>query len=362
MLRRRSLGHSLSRFRVWRSSVLFALALVIVVLGSSVTYAAQLTLVWVDTSGGQAAISIERKAGITGTYAKIAQQPAGASSYVDSTVTPGPTYCYRLQAFDSAGTSGYSNEACASSAPVAQLALNWVDTSGGQAAFSIERKTGTIGAYAAIAQQPAGTSSYVDSTVTSGTTYCYRVQAFDDAGASGYSNEACASAAGGFKLSVAKDGTGTGTVTSNPPGMNCGTVCSQTYPGGRLVTLTATAGSGATFTGWSGRCNGTSPCSLTGNSPVVVRATFVANASPDPKLSVHKIGPGTITSSPSGLRCGRTCTASYANDTVVTLTAVPAHGAVFKGWNGAGCEGTGTCSVMLSTNRSVSTTFEVATK
>jgi hypothetical protein len=68
----------------------------------------------------------------------------------------------------------------------AQLTLTWVDDSEGQATFSIERKTGTTGTYAEIAQQSAGVVSY------------YRVRAFNGAGASAYSNEACGSPGGSF--------------------------------------------------------------------------------------------------------------------------------------------------------------------
>ena len=68
------------------------------------------------------------------------------------------------------------------------------DTAGGLAGFYIERKTSTTGTYARIAQREAGTVWHVDSSVATGTTYCYRVQAFNNAGASGYSNEACANA------------------------------------------------------------------------------------------------------------------------------------------------------------------------
>ncbi len=53
-------------------------------------------------------------------------------------------------------------------------------------------------------------------------------------------------------LSVSKQGTGSGTVTSNPPGISCGTDCSEVYNYGTVVTLTATADTGSTFTGWSG--------------------------------------------------------------------------------------------------------------
>ncbi len=76
----------------------------------------------------------------------------------------------------------------------AQLTLNWVDNSGGVANFIVERKTGTTGAYARIATTAIGITTYTDSTVAAGTTYCYRVKASSALGDSGYSNEACKTA------------------------------------------------------------------------------------------------------------------------------------------------------------------------
>jgi len=162
-----------------------------------------------------------------------------------------------------------------STSDAAQLTLTWVDNSGGKAAFSIERKTGTAGAYAEIAQQSAGAISYVDTTVSGGTTYCYRVRAFDSAGTSAYTNEVCASPSGSFAVTVAKAGTGFGTITSTPAGITCGADCSEPYVSGTLVTLSATPSTGSTFSGWSGGgCSGTAACSLTGNSAVTITATF----------------------------------------------------------------------------------------
>src|SRR5262245_16666785 len=89
---------------------------VAVLLGPAVTNAGQLTLTWVDNSGGLAAFNIERKISTGGTYSKIAEQEAGDASYIDRTVTPGTTYCYRVQAFNGTETSDYSNEACANAA------------------------------------------------------------------------------------------------------------------------------------------------------------------------------------------------------------------------------------------------------
>ena len=77
--------------------------------------AARLTLTWMDNAGGAANFIIERKtgAGAGGTYASIARTSTGVTTYVDTTVTAGMTYCYRVKAFNASGESGYSNEACA---------------------------------------------------------------------------------------------------------------------------------------------------------------------------------------------------------------------------------------------------------
>ena len=67
---------------------------------------------------------------------------------------------------------------------------------------------------------------------------------------------------------------------------------------------------------------------------------------------------GTITSSPAGISCGATCAATFTTGTVVTLTATPAGGSVFTGWQGA-CTGTSpTCSVTAGTGTSsITATF-----
>src|SRR5205823_1982610 len=78
-----------------------------------------------------------------------------------------------------------------------------------------------------------------------------------------------------FTLSVTRDGSGSGTVTSNPPGIDCGVTCSASFDSGTFVTLTATPATGSTFTGWSGGgCFGTGTCSVTLNAATTVTATF----------------------------------------------------------------------------------------
>ena len=81
--------------------------------------------------------------------------------------------------------------------------------------------------------------------------------------------------------------------------------------------------------------------------------TAAAAPSSDYLLTVSKNGSGTVTSSPAGINCGTTCTASYASGTSVTLTATAASGYSFGGWSGA-CRGKKlSCRVSMKGARSV---------
>src|SRR5206468_755249 len=78
-----------------------------------------------------------------------------------------------------------------------------------------------------------------------------------------------------FALTVTKAGTGSGTVTSTPAGIACGTNCAASYPSGTAVTMTTTPATGSTFTGWSGGgCTGTGSCTVTLTATTTVISTF----------------------------------------------------------------------------------------
>ncbi|MFI5007067.1 MAG: FG-GAP repeat domain-containing protein, partial [Solirubrobacterales bacterium] len=96
----------------------------------------------------------------------------------------------------------------------------------------------------------------------------------------------------GVPLTVNKAGTGSGTVTSNPAGINCGSTCTASYASGTMVTLTASAAGGSTFSGWSGGgCSGTGTCSVSMNAATTVTASFTAQAQQF-NLTVSKAGTG----------------------------------------------------------------------
>jgi hypothetical protein len=165
-----------------------------------------------------------------------------------------------------------------------------------------------------------------------------------------------------YTLGVTRAGSGSGTVTSNPSGISCGSTCSATYASGTTVTLSAAAASGSTFAGWSGACTGTGTCTTSMTAARSVTATFnTSGGGTTYTLSVARAGTGsgTVTSSAGGISCGSTCSASFASGTTVTLTAAAAGGSTFAGWSGA-CTGTGTCTTSMTANRSVTATFNTS--
>lgn len=81
-------------------------------------------------------------------------------------------------------------------------------------------------------------------------------------------------------LSVGRAGSGSGSASSSPAGIECGSICSHDFAAGTQVTLTATPAAGSVFTGWAGGgCSGTGSCQLTLNANAAVTATFAPGPS-----------------------------------------------------------------------------------
>jgi Bacterial Ig domain/Cellulase (glycosyl hydrolase family 5)/Divergent InlB B-repeat domain len=79
------------------------------------------------------------------------------------------------------------------------------------------------------------------------------------------------------QLTITTAGTGSGSVISNPTGINCGpnTTCAAAFDQCTPVTLTAVAGQGSRFAGWGGACSGnSSTCSTIVSTDKPVTATF----------------------------------------------------------------------------------------
>src|ERR1700683_4793504 len=153
---------------------------------------------------------------------------------------------------------------------------------------------------------------------------------------------------------------GRGSMASSPAGISCPGTCAANFASATVVTLTPTANSGSTFTGWSGACSGTGACSVTLNSNQTVGATI----GPSRLLNGVQADTGTGTvidnTTPTPLiNCQPNCTANYAGGTVVTLTAAPTSNSTFAGWSGACTNSSGSCVVTMSQAQSVTATFNL---
>lgn len=129
-----------------------------------------------------------------------------------------------------------------------------------------------------------------------------------------------------YTLTVSKNGTGNGTVSTNPAGTS--------FASGTGVTLTATPDANSVFGGWSGACSGTlSTCQVTMNSNLNVTATFSAVGSKAPVVTTGSVSSITYNSAtlngtvnPNGLsttyffQWGRTT--SYGSSTPVTSAGI----------------------------------------
>jgi probable HAF family extracellular repeat protein len=72
--------------------------------------------------------------------------------------------------------------------PSFAVRLTWKDTSSNEVGFRVERASGSQGAFALLSNAGVNATTFTDTTARAGRTYRYRVQAFNDAGQSGWSN------------------------------------------------------------------------------------------------------------------------------------------------------------------------------
>ncbi len=176
-------------------------------LSASAVSSSQINLSWADNSGNETGFKIERCTGAgCKAFAQIASVGANVTSYSSTGLAAGTSYTYRVRSYNSAGDSGYSNEAgattqAAQTIPAAptnlkatavsrsQINLSWTKNSGNENGFKIERCTGTTCTkFQQIATTGASVTSYSNTGLRKATTYRYRVRAYNEAGNSGYSN------------------------------------------------------------------------------------------------------------------------------------------------------------------------------
>lgn len=183
-------------------------------LSANATSSSQISLSWTDASGNESGFRIERLSG--GTWVYVTEVGGNVTSWSDSGLNANTTYSYRVYAYNSAGSSDYSNQASAltgstltTTIPKAptnlqasvqssprSIVLTWQDNSSNESGFYMERVTNK-GKWVRIATLGANVTTYTDYSVQSGNLYKYRVKAFNNMGTSKPSSETQASVTSG---------------------------------------------------------------------------------------------------------------------------------------------------------------------
>ena len=171
----------------------------------------QINLSWAESSSDQSGFYIEQATSSSGPFIQLTSNiDPSARSYPNIGLSEGATYWYRVQAFRYGNSrtpdvSSYSNVATPSSgAPTApsnltatavsrsQINLAWNDNSSNESGFYIERAPSGSTTFTQIASVGANVKTYSNTGLSTGTTYQYRVRAYNGSGNSGYSNTASA--------------------------------------------------------------------------------------------------------------------------------------------------------------------------
>jgi hypothetical protein len=323
----------------------------------------QISLTWADPANDFSGFIVQRRAGTTGSYSQLASIQGSTFSYVDSGLALGSTYCYQVLAYNSAGNSLPSNETCSTVPSSYALTATLAGSGSGTVASS---PAGLSCPGTCTASFAPGTSVSLVPTPAAGSTFAGWNGACAGTGgctigmtqaASTTTATFTAQSPTSYSLTVTE--TGSGSITSSPAGISCPGTCTASFASGTSVTLTAAPVSGSTFSGWSGACSGTGSCVVAMTQSRSAAAAFTTQAPITYALTVTESGSGTVTSSPAGITCPGTCTATFATGTAVTLTAAPTAGSTFSGWTGA-CAGTGSCAAAMTQARAVGAAFATA--
>jgi len=139
-----------------------------------------------------------------------------------------------------------------------------------------------------------------------------------------------------YTLTVDTDGDGSVTVEPDQ----------ATYLYGEMVTLTATAEAGWTFTDWSGDLSSAdNPATFAIVGNISISATFAQNHY---ALTANVVGHGSVTVDPAG---------PYTYGQVVTLTAMADPGWSFDGWSGDFVGSAQSVTTTMTCNKAVTATF-----
>ncbi|HEY4300120.1 MAG TPA: malectin domain-containing carbohydrate-binding protein [Candidatus Didemnitutus sp.] len=171
---------------------------------SAVGSTSQVALSWAGSTGAST-YNVYRGTSANGESGTPIATGITTLNLTDTAVVNGNTYYYKVAAVNSAGVSAMSNEASATPrvvvpptpanpaamAEFGDVSVTW-NASQGATTYNVYRATSAGGEGATPYVSGVTSTSYIDNSVTAGTTYYYKVAAVNSAGTSGQSTEVSA--------------------------------------------------------------------------------------------------------------------------------------------------------------------------
>ena len=165
------------------------------------TSSSTISLGWIDNANNEIGQRIERSAGSNANYAFLTDVGANITAFTDTGLLDGTQYYYRVLAFNTGGSSTYSNARSAittlnsptslsvTAVSSSQISLTWTDNSLSETGYKIERSPVDDLHFTQVATVGTNVGAFTDSGLAEGTKYYYRVRAYNTLVNSDYTSE-----------------------------------------------------------------------------------------------------------------------------------------------------------------------------
>ena len=223
----------------------------------------------------------------TSGFSVVGNLSANKTAFTDTALTPGTTYYYKITSYNGSGQKSSSPETAVTRSEVlpltaptgfsarvqssTEISLSWQDRANDEQGYYLERRTSGT-SFTTIAQLGANSTSYVNTGLSSSTTYIYRLRAYRGTETSEAATTEATTQRRQVELQVRVNGSGR--VTVQGQSSSCSSSCRYTVDEDSRVTLSARANSGSTFVRWTGCSSSNTSCNVTMSRDRVVEATF----------------------------------------------------------------------------------------
>ncbi|MBN1669921.1 MAG: fibronectin type III domain-containing protein [Kiritimatiellae bacterium] len=161
-------------------------------LAASATSSSEIKLTWTDNSSDETTFKIDRRQSGADTWIRVAEPAAGTTIYTDGGLPAATKFYYMVKASNSAGDSGYSTVADATTGQEApaqpgalaaaavgptEIRVTWTDNSSNEEGFRLRRSDDGFATSGIAIEIAANATAYSDTGLTAGTTYSYKIKA-----------------------------------------------------------------------------------------------------------------------------------------------------------------------------------------